>query len=96
MWELPGMVEIKMQRQDDYPENGVRGGEDVTVLYRGMSAFDYVKGKRLNTATGEAIGAKKAMGKEGDGDEGCAAEGVEEQKTAGGRSAGGDEGREEN
>jgi len=62
MWELPGMVEIKMQRQDDYPENGVRGGEDVTVLYRGMSAFDYVKGKRLNTATGEAIGAKKAMG----------------------------------
>jgi len=72
MWEMPGIVEVRMQHQDDYPENGVRGGEkdDDAVMYRGMSAFHYVKEQRrerLNkgeVATEEATGQKKARGKQ--------------------------------
>jgi len=60
MWEMPGINEIQLQHQDDYPENAVRGGaeDEVVLSYRGMSGLDYFKGEQKQWMQGKK---KKAM-----------------------------------
>lgn len=69
MWEMPGIVEVALQHQDDYPKNVVQSGakDEVALMYRGMSGFDYVREEEkqerlamLKAATEVAVEADKA------------------------------------